>query len=150
MSIKSFAGVYGVIFLLAGIAGFIPGISPAHDHPGVTVDAASRLALGLFPVNILHNLVHILFGIWGLVAMRGVGAARLYARSVAIIYAVLTVMGFIPVLNTVFGLVPLYGNDIWLHALLAAVAAYFGWFHREAQLPAGAAEAHGSATTQRR
>jgi hypothetical protein len=36
-------------------------------------------------------------------------------------------MGFIPLLNTTFGLVPLYGHDLWLHAALAIVAAYFGF-----------------------
>jgi len=38
----------------------------------------------------------------------------------------------VPPLWTLFGLVPLYGNDIWLHGLLAAIAAYFGWVHRTA------------------
>jgi hypothetical protein len=54
-------------------------------------------------------------------------SARLYARIVAISYAILAVMGLIPALNTVFGLIPLHGHDVWLHALLAAAAAYFGW-----------------------
>ena len=66
----------------------------------------------------------------GLAASRSLGGAVLYARGVALIYAALTVAGFVPNLNTLFGLVPLYGNDIWLHALLALVAAYFGWVHR--------------------
>ena len=63
-------------------------------------------------------------------ASRGLGASVSYARGVAVIYAVLTVMGFIPPLDVTFGLIPLFGNDIWLHALLAIVAAYFGWVHR--------------------
>jgi hypothetical protein len=46
---------------------------------------------------------------------------------VAIIYAVLAVMGIIPGLNTTFGLIPLYGHDIWLHAVIAIAAAYFGF-----------------------
>ena len=75
--------------------------------------------------------VHLLFGIWGLVAARSTGAARLYARAVAVIYGALTVMGLIPLTNTTFGLVPIYGNDVWLHALLAAVAAYFGFVHND-------------------
>jgi hypothetical protein len=41
------------------------------------------------------------------------------------------VAGLVPGLNTMFGLVPLFGNDIWLHALLAGIAAYFGWVHRD-------------------
>lgn len=121
--------MYGVIFLLAGVAGFVPGLSPEHIHPGVVVTSASRLAFGMFPVNVLHNLVHILFGLWGLLAARSVGSARLYERMVAILYGVLTIAGLVPVLNTLFGLVPLYGNDIWLHALLAIIAGYFGFVH---------------------
>lgn len=97
----------------------------------MAVDAGYGQLLGLFPVNILHNLVHILFGVWGIAASRGLGGARLYARAVAVIYAILTVAGFIPGLNILFGLVPLFGNDIWLHALLALIAAYYGWVQRD-------------------
>jgi hypothetical protein len=88
-------------------------------------------------VNLLHNIVHILFGAWGLAAFRSSGAARIYGRGVAISYAVLTVAGFIPGLETMFGLVPLFQNDIWLHALVALVAAYFGWLHRDAATSTG-------------
>ncbi|WP_322964517.1 DUF4383 domain-containing protein [Sphingomonas fuzhouensis] len=131
MSVRLFATLFGIVFLVAGAAGFVPGLSPTHIHPGVSVTAASRLALGLFPVNILHNLVHLAFGLWGILAARSVAASFGYAKGVAVIYAVLTVMGLIPVTATTFGLVPLYGNDIWLHALLALVAGYFGFVHRE-------------------
>jgi hypothetical protein len=88
-------------------------------------------ALGLFPVNTLHNIVHLLFGVWGLLAYRSFGGARTYARAVAIVYALFIVMGLIDGLNTTFGLVPLYGNDVWLHILLALPAAYFGFMHRD-------------------
>jgi hypothetical protein len=71
--------------------------------------------------------VHILFGLWGLFVFARFDASRVYARSVAIIYAILTIMGLIPNLNTTFGLIPLYGNNIWLHALIAIVAAVFGF-----------------------
>lgn len=130
MSTRTFAMLFGIVFAIVGIAGFIPGlVQPLHPgHPEVS--GTSGQLLGLFPVNELHNVVHLLFGIWGLVASRSLGASITYARGVAIIYAVLTVAGFVPQLNTMFGLVPLYGNDIWLHALLALVGAYFGWVHR--------------------
>jgi hypothetical protein len=125
--------IFGVAFLAIGISGFIPGLStPPHPgHPELVVDTGYRQALGLFPVNVLHNIVHILFGIWGLLSSKSIGAAKGYARSVAIIYGVLTIAGMIEGLNTMFGLVPLFGNDIWLHFLLAAIAAYFGWMHRD-------------------
>jgi hypothetical protein len=133
MSTRTFALIFGIVFLAIGIAGFIPGITTAvhPEHPQIAVDSNYGLVLGLFPVNILHNIVHILFGLWGLLSYKSIGAAKGYAKGVAIIYAVLTVAGLVPGLNTMFGLVPLYGNDIWLHALLALVAAYFGWMHRD-------------------
>ena len=133
MSTRTFALLFGIVFLVIGVAGFIPGITtaPHAGHPDLVVDANYGQVLGLFPVNILHNIVHILFGLWGLLSYKSLSAAKGYARGVAIAYAVLTVAGIVPGLNTMFGLVPLYGNDIWLHALLALVAAYFGWMHRD-------------------
>jgi hypothetical protein len=131
MSIQTFARIYGIVFLIVGIGGFIPGVTVPHEHPDLLVRAASGLELRLFPVNVLHNIVHILFGAWGLFAAGNFGAARMYARVVAIAYALLTILGVIPATNTTFGLVPIYGNDIWLHALLAAIAAYFGFAYRE-------------------
>jgi hypothetical protein len=132
MAIRYFALVYGIVFLVVGIAGFIPGlvVPMAAEQPDLAVDAGAGHLFGLFPVNVLHNIVHILFGIWGLIAWRSVSGSITYARSVAVIYAVFVVMGLIPVLHTTFGLVPLYGHNIWLHAVLAAVAAYFGFVAR--------------------
>lgn len=131
MNARYFALIYGVVFLLVGIAGFVPGlVSPPEAAPDLAITANSGHLFGLFPVNLLHNLVHIAFGIGGLVAYRDFPSARLYARVVAIAYAVLTVMGLIPGLKTLFGLVPLYGHDVWLHAVLAIIAAYFGFVAR--------------------
>ena len=129
MGTRHFALVFGIVFLLIGLASFIPGLlaDPAADEPALAIEAARGRLMGLFPVNIVHDLIHVIFGIWGIVAYRSFPAARVYAKSVAVIYAVLVVMGFIPILNTTFGLAPIYGHDIWLHALLAIVAAYFGF-----------------------
>ena len=130
MSTRTFALLFGIVFLAVGVLGFVPGmVQPLHEgHPEVMGNAGQLL--GLFPVNEVHNAVHILFGLWGLAASRSLGGSVTYARGVAIIYAVLTICGFIPALSTGLGFVPLYGNDVWLHGLLALVAAYFGWAHR--------------------
>jgi hypothetical protein len=113
---------------LVGIAGFIPGLvhHPA-GMPPIAVDSLYGRLLGLFPVNILHSVVHLLIGVWGLLASRSLGASRLYGKGLAIIFGLLTVLGLIPAANTLFGLVPLFGHDIWLHALTAVVSAYFGF-----------------------
>ena len=134
--LRRFALVFGIVFLLVGIAGFIPGLTQPHTHPDVMVTAGLGLVLGLFPVNVLHNAAHLLFGVYGLLASRSDGASRTYGKVVAIAYALLTVMGLFSAmrLHTAFGFVPLYGHDIWLHALLAAVGAYFG-FMRPVEQP---------------
>jgi hypothetical protein len=136
MRTQTFARIYGIVFLVVGVGGFIPGLTQPHTHPNLTVEAGSGLELGLFPVNVVHNIVHLLFGAWGLFGARNFNAARTYARVVAIAYGALTVLGLIPATNTAFGLVPIYGHDVWLHALLAAVAAYFGFVQREGQAAA--------------
>ncbi len=136
MSIRTFALIYGIGFLIVGAGGFIPGLlSEPHTHPDMTVNTGFGYLMGLFPVNVLHNLVHLAFGVWGLLAYRSASGARVYARGVAIIYAVLAVSGLIPGLRTTFGLIPLFSHDVWLHIVLAAGAAYFGFVHRDADNP---------------
>ena len=97
MSTRYFSLVLGIIFLLVGIAGFVPGLlqtpEPAAD---VEVTQSFGRLMGLFPVNALHNVVHIIFGIWGIAAYRSYTGARGYSKAVAIIYAVLAVMGSFP------------------------------------------------------
>jgi hypothetical protein len=127
MNTSAMAMVFGVVFLLAGLSGFFP-TPPPPDAPPLAVEHGHGLALGLFPINTLHNLVHLLFGALGIAAATGaLMTARGYFQMVAISYALLTVMGLIPATQTTFGLVPIWGNDIWLHALLAGGAAYFGY-----------------------
>ena len=129
--IRMFALIFGIIFLVAGIAGFIPSLTPhtADMHP-ISVDTAYGRALGLFPVNILHNIVHLAIGVWGILSYRSVSGARAFARGLAILYGLLAILGLIPATNTMFGLVPIYGHDVWLHAGTALIAAYFGFIAR--------------------
>jgi len=129
MTTRTFALVFGIVFLLAGASGFIPALLhpvPA-DAPPLTVATGYGLVVGLLPVNLLHNLVHLLFGILGIVAFAGLFAPRVYAQIVAVAYGLLVVLGLFPATNTLFGLVPIYGNDVWLHLVLGVVAAYFGF-----------------------
>jgi hypothetical protein len=134
MNTRTFALVLGIVLLLLGIAGFSPGLDP-HDvgavapgDAGATAPAVSHgYLLGLFPVNALHNLVHIVWGLYGIIACRSLAGARGFAKASAVVYAILTVAGLIPGLNTMFGLVPIYGHDVWLHALITIASAYFGF-----------------------
>ena len=125
---RLFARWFGIIYILVGILGFVPGINammPPED--GVTVAMSYGHLLGLFPVNVVHNIVHLLIGAWGVASAGAYAKARAYARAIAVIYALLAVCGFIAPFSSLFGLAPLFSHDIWLHALSAVVAAYVGW-----------------------
>ena len=127
MNTGMMATVFGVVFVLVGVVGFFPSPPPMHAPP-LTLEHGLGLALGLLPINTLHNIVHLIFGVLGIAAGRGVLlAARGYFQLVAIAYGLLAVLGLIPATETAFGLVPIWGYDVWLHAALAAVAAYFGF-----------------------
>jgi hypothetical protein len=129
MSTQRFALGIGFIYVVAGLLGFVPATValPPTGAPELTITAGYGYVLGLFPVNVLHNLVHLGIGAWGLGTYRTFMNARTFCRGLAWLYGVLTIMGLFPGLNTTFGLIPIFGHDIWLHALTAAVAAYYGW-----------------------
>jgi hypothetical protein len=122
-TVQRVALIIGVGFLLAAAAGFVQG--------GTTMNAdmeTAPRALGLFPVNLLHNVIHLLFGIWGVAAARSWSASKSFAQIAGVIYLVLAVLGF--VMPEFLGLVPIGGNDIWLHVLLGAVLAWAGFTAR--------------------
>jgi hypothetical protein len=112
--VQTVARVFGVVFLLVGVLGFLASGMSMESDPAL----APRL-LGLFPVNALHNVVHLLFGVWGLAASRTSSGAELYAKGAGAIYLVLAVLGYVA--PTTFGLIPIGGHDIWLHAVLGVV-----------------------------
>jgi hypothetical protein len=68
MTVQGFARLWGILFLLIAASGFIPGLlqPPAPGHPDMAVDTLYGDALGLFPVNIIHSGLHLLYGLWGI------------------------------------------------------------------------------------
>ena len=129
--VKRVALVFGIVFLLIGLLGLL---QPGGREMGA--DPAPHVLLGMFPVNLLHNLVHLLFGVWGIAASRSFAGAKSYAQIAGVIYVVLAVLGFIA--PTTFGFIPIGGNDIWLHAVLGIVLAYFGFTAKDTAVPATA------------
>jgi hypothetical protein len=129
MQTRYFALIAGIVYVLIGLLGFLPGVTqaPPPGAPELALPTGYGFLLGLFAVNVLHNIVHLLIGVFGLVAYRRYVDARLFARVLAVVYGVLTIMGLVPGLDRFFGFIPLFGHDVWLHALTAIIAAYFGF-----------------------
>ncbi|MGI8617978.1 MAG: DUF4383 domain-containing protein [Gemmatimonadaceae bacterium] len=122
-TVQRVAQIFGVLFTVGALAGFYAsGMSMEADH------TMAPKALGLFPVNLLHNVVHLVFGIWGLAAARSFTGAKQYAQITGVIYTVLIAVGFF--VPDGFGLIPLGGNDIWLHVILGLPLLYFGFMSK--------------------
>ncbi len=110
---RTVAAVFGAVYLLVGILGF------------VLVSGGEGDLLGLFPVNALHNIVHVLLGAILLYGSMSFAAAVQTTRGVGIVLVILGILGFIA--PDGFGLVPLGGNDIWLHLATGAILLATGF-----------------------
>jgi hypothetical protein len=130
---QRFALIFGITYLVMGIMGFIPAlVSTPETLPGYVSDlgvvSGFGYLMGLFPVNTPHNIIHIAVGLIGIAASISWDSSRLYSGQLGIWFGVLTILGLIPVANTLFGLVPLYGFDVLLHAATSILGIYFGFF----------------------
>jgi hypothetical protein len=110
------------------------GAIPVDTSPDI-YSAGFGYLFGLFPTNLLHNIVRIVVGSVGIVAYTSSGGARLYNRGFAIAYALIAIMGLLPVAQTTFGLMPIFGNNVWFNALTAIVAGYFGFVQPTQTMP---------------
>ncbi len=124
-TIQKLGAIFGVVFMLAAIAGLI---APGGMAMQPTDPTTAAKALGVFPVNLLHNVVHLAFGIWALAASRSWGGSKQFFVVGGYIYIVLTVLGFLSPAG--FGLVPLGGADIGLHCLLGVVMLAIGYISK--------------------
>jgi hypothetical protein len=129
--LRKVALVFGIVFILVGILGFV---TPGGMSMGA--DPAPGHLLGMFGVNLLHNVVHLLIGVWGIVASRSWGGAKAFMQIGGVLYIVLAALGF--VIPTTFGLIPIGGNDIYLHAVLGLIMAGIGFTAKPEAAPTAA------------
>jgi len=112
------ATVVAAVFLLVGILGFIPGITTEYDGMTFAGHESTAMLLGVFHVSILHNIVHLLFGIVGLVLARTVSGASGFLIGGGAVYLVLWLYGLFIDHESAANFVPLNGADNWLHLFL--------------------------------
>ena len=105
------AMVVGAVFLLVGLLGFVPGITTNYDQLMIAGHESEALLLGLFQVSILHNIVHLAFGVAGLLLARTAAAAKNFLIYGGVIYAVLWIYGLLINHDSAANFVPLNTAD---------------------------------------
>ena len=120
------ATAVGIAFLLVGILGFIPGITTNYDQLDFASHESDAKLLGLFQVSILHNIVHLLFGIAGLALARTYNGAKSYLIGGGAIYLVLWIYGMVIDHDSDANFVPVNDADNWLHFALGAAMIALG------------------------
>lgn len=112
------AAAVGTVFLVVGILGFIPGITTGYDTMEFAGHESGAKLLGIFEVSILHNIVHLLFGVAGLALARSWNGARSFLLGGGAIYLVLWIYGLLVDHDAPANFVPVNDADDWLHFAL--------------------------------
>ncbi len=126
--LRTAALVVAGTFLLVGVLGFIPGITTDYDTMMFAGHESDAKLLGIFQVSVLHNIVHLLFGVAGFVLARTVSGARAYLIGGGAVYFVLWIYGLLIDHDSGANFVPLNGADNWLHLALAIGMIALGVF----------------------
>jgi hypothetical protein len=117
-SVQKGAALVGIVFLLVGVAGFIPGITTNYGQLMLAGRASEAQLMGYFQVSILHNLVHLLFGVAGLVLARTPLRARNFLLYGGAAYLVLFFYGVLVEYRSAANFVPFDDADNFLHVML--------------------------------
>jgi hypothetical protein len=109
--IQSLALLVGTVFLLVGILGFVPGITTHYGDMSFAGHGSDAKLLGIFQVSILHNIVHLLFGVVGIALAKAPDTARQFLIGGGVVYLALWVLGIVGGGDWI----PVNTADNWLH-----------------------------------
>jgi hypothetical protein len=123
-----FAALVGATFLVVGIVGFIPGFTTHVGDMKFAGENSPSELFGVFQVSVLHNLVHLAFGVVGLLAARTIAWSRLYLVAGGLVYLVLTLYGAVVDKASDANFVPVNNADDWLHLGLGVGMVALGVF----------------------
>src|SRR5437870_13558299 len=113
---KTLGMLFGIVFLAVGILGFVPGIT------------TNDMLLGIFMVNPMHSIVHIVSGaIFLFASMSGAGAARLWFQIFGVVYAIVAILGFMNPAGPLLGMISNNPPVTYLHVVLAAAMLLIGF-----------------------
>lgn len=119
--------LFGVVFVLIGVLGFVPALTP------------DGYLLGIFHVDAVHNVIHLASGVAALLAASKAATSRLYFQVFGVVYAIVAIGGFVPFLQfgedmKLLGLTAMNMADNLLHVAIAAAALYLGFAYKESRV----------------
>ncbi|MCO1576289.1 DUF4383 domain-containing protein [Crossiella sp. SN42] len=114
-AVQAAAVLVAIVFVAVGVLGFVPGVTTNFDDLLVAGHHSQALLLGVFAVSVLHNIVHLIFGVAGLLLARTPGGARGFLIGGGVVYLALWVYGLVVDKNSPLNFVPLNTADDWLH-----------------------------------
>ena len=117
-AVQKAALAVGVVFLTVGVLGFVPGVTTRYDTLGAAGHESEAMLLGIFQVSVLHNLVHLLFGVAGILLARRSDTARIVIVGGGVVYLVLWLYGLLVDEESGANVVPVNAADDWLHLVL--------------------------------
>lgn len=119
--LKIMAAIFGIVMLIIGVLGFIPALF------------FDGKLIGLFDVNAIHNIIHLLTGAISLwVSLTSHSASKMFFQVFGVIYGIVAVLGFFYGNTPILGLIANNWNDVWLHLIIAIFALYLGFGYKEA------------------
>lgn len=145
MQARYWVALFGIVYIVVGILGFLPGLrtAPPASAPHLSAATGYGYLFGQFPVNVVHDVVNIVLGVFALLTFPRLRAAEGYSRFLFLIFGIAAFIGFVPAADTLGGILPIFGADTWADAVTAILAAYFGWVaHESTQVAPAAAHAH--------
>ncbi len=124
MSLKRIAVIFGIVFVIVGVLGWVPAVNPGGK------------LLGIFDVNAAHNVVHLATGVLAIiVGAMGEKDSRVFFQAFGVIYGLVAVLGFFYGDAPLLGIVANNAADSVLHVVIAVVALYLG-FGMKSEVPA--------------
>jgi hypothetical protein len=122
---QNLAMLLGAVFLLVGVAGFIPGITQDYDELTNFGGEGAEL-LGIFGVNIIENIVHLAFGLVGLAMARTALGARTFLIGGGVVYLVIWIYGILIDLDSDANFIGVNDAGNWLHLALGVAMVVGG------------------------
>ncbi len=117
MNVQKLAKVFGIVFILIGVLGFVPGVT-TNGH-----------LLGVFEVDTLHNVIHLLTGIVAWLAASSSSNSKLFFKVFGVVYLLVTALGFL-MGGDILGLFMVNMADNVLHLVIAVVALWAGFMSK--------------------